>query len=59
VLLEIVSEIEAELRELLVDITLPTLKRTIGLVTIRNNKILKLLKGKRQALVVGSTTKAT
>ena len=57
-LLEISSEVEDKLRELLVDITLPALKRTMGLVTIGNNGTLKLLEGKGQALVIGSKTGA-
>jgi hypothetical protein len=44
--LEISGKVEDKLRELLVDITLPTLGRTIGLVTVGNNRTLELLEGK-------------
>jgi len=44
--LEISSEVKDKLRELLVDVTLPALGRTIGLVTIGNNKTSELLEGK-------------
>ena len=56
--MEILSEIKAELKELLVNAILPTLRRTIGLVTMGNNRILKLLEGKELVLVVESTTGA-
>jgi hypothetical protein len=45
--LEIADEIEAKLKKLLVDAMLPVLGRTIKLVTIGNNRISKLLKGKK------------
>jgi hypothetical protein len=57
--LEIAGEIEAKLKELLIDVMLPALRRTIKLVIVGNNRISKLLEGKGQVLVVGSTTRAT
>jgi hypothetical protein len=57
--LEISSEVEDKLRELLINTTLPALGRTTRLVIIGNNRTLKLLEGKGQALVVESRTKTT
>jgi len=37
---------------------LPALKRTIGLVTIGDNRTSELLEGKGQVLVIGSITGA-
>jgi hypothetical protein len=56
--LEIASKIKAKLKELLINTTLPALRRTIRLITIGNNRISKLLEGKGQVLMVRSTTRA-
>jgi len=44
--LEILGEIEAKLKELLVDIILLALRRIIKLIIVKNDGTLKLLKGK-------------